>query len=249
MRGAGLKEGELVSACLLCFNDAETIVGLVKRAGAALDELGVEGEIVVVNDGSSDDSAARLAAAAKLEPRLRVVHHERNRGYGGAVKSAFATARGAWIFYTDGDGQYDPLQLALLGAEAGADVEWVQGYKRSRSDPALRRFVGTIYARGMRLLFSLPVRDVDCDFRLIRATTLRRIELESDSGAVCVELVHRLARAGVTPREVEVEHFERVHGSSQFFRPGRVLSSLRDVAGLWWRLVARRGGRAEAAAA
>lgn len=237
-----LNEGASVSACLLCFNDAQTISEMVRRACTGLDELGVretDGEVVVVDDGSADDSVARLEELARDEPRLRIVKHGVNRGYGGALRSAFGEASGEWVFYTDGDGQYDPRQLAMLGAAVQPGENWIQGYKGTRSDPLVRRVVGSIYGATMRRLFALPVRDVDCDFRLIRADALDRLELTSDSGAICVELVRCLALDGARPVELEVDHFERLHGRSQFFRPRRILYSLRDVAVLWWRLVLR----------
>jgi hypothetical protein len=243
MRGAGLSASESVSACLLCYNDAATIVGLVERAAAALDALDVQGEIVVVDDGSADDSLERLREAAGREPRLRVVEHARNRGYGGALRSALEAAGGDWVFYTDGDGQYDPSQLVRLARHAGPDVDWVQGYKRYRSDPLNRRVVGAVYAAAMGFLFGLPIRDIDCDFRLMRSGRLGELRLEKDSGAICVELVHGLKQAGARCVEVEVDHFERPHGRSQFFRPRRVLFSLYDVATLWIRLVARPAAR------
>jgi glycosyltransferase involved in cell wall biosynthesis len=226
-----------ISACLLCYNDAETISGLVDRAATALDQLDAEAEIVVVDDGSTDDSVVRLAEAAALEPRLRVVEHAANRGYGGALRSALAEARGEWIFYTDGDGQYDPAQLVRLAEHAGDNADWIQGYKRYRSDPLNRRLVGAVYAAAMGFLFGLPIRDIDCDFRLMRAELIRGLRLEKDSGAICVELVRGLQDAGARCVELEVDHFERPHGRSQFFRPRRILWSLWDVATLWSRLI------------
>jgi hypothetical protein len=238
MRGPGLSPETAVSACLLCYNDAETIAGLVERAAQALDEIGTDGEIVVVDDGSSDASLARLAEVSAREPRLRVIEHAVNRGYGGALRSALAEARGDWIFYTDGDGQYDPAQLVRLARHASDGVDWVQGYKRYRSDPINRRIVGAVYAAAMGFCFGLPIRDIDCDFRLMRAEHVRDLGLSKDSGAICVELVRGLQQAGARCVEVEVDHFERPHGSSQFFRPRRILSSLWDVATLWARLIA-----------
>jgi Glycosyl transferase family 2 len=238
MRGPGLSDDAAVSACLLCYNDAATIAGLVESAAGALDEIGLEGEIVVVDDGSADDSLARLAEVAAREPRLRVVEHDVNRGYGGALRTALAEARGDWVFYTDGDGQYDPAQLVRLAEHVTGDVDWVQGYKRYRSDPLERRIVGAVYATAMGFAFGLPIRDIDCDFRLMRGEHVRSLRLEKDSGAICVELVHGLQAAGASCVEVEVDHFERSHGRSQFFRPRHILSSLWDVATLWARLVA-----------
>lgn len=223
-----------------CFNDAPTIAGLVRRATLTLEALGVAHEIIVVNDGSSDDSAAVLADLEHEIPGLRVVVHERNRGYGGALLSGFAAARGDWVFYTDGDGQYDPAEVERLIALVSDDVDVAQGYKLGRSDSALRALVGRLYHHAVRLLFGLPVRDTDCDFRLIRRTLLAQAGLRHTSGVICVEMLRKLDQAGARFAEVGVHHYARPFGRSQFFRFRRVVRSLRDVAVLWVNLVVLR---------
>ena len=105
------------------------------------------------------------------------------------------------------------------------EVDWVQGYKRYRSDPLNRRIVGAVYATAMGFLFGIPIRDIDCDFRLMRADHVRHLRLEKNSGAICVELVRGLGELDARCVEVEVDHFERPHGSSQFFRPRRIFLS------------------------
>ena len=107
---------------------------------------------------------------------LRIVDHGVNRGYGAALRSGFAAARGEWVFYTDGDGQYDPAELERLIAQVSDEVDVVQGWKLGRNDSALRAVVGRAYHHAVRLLFGLPVRDTDCDFRLIRASALERVD-------------------------------------------------------------------------
>jgi glycosyltransferase involved in cell wall biosynthesis len=227
-----------LSACLVCYNDAPTIRELVATAGLALDLIGLTGEIIVVDDGSTDASAQELREAKLREPRLRVLRHSRNRGYGAAVRSAFAMARGEWVFYTDGDGQYDPFELILLAERIGDSVDVVQGYKRSRSDSLTRRVVGELYRLGVGAAFRLSIRDIDCDFRLIRRSLLETLELHRTSGAICVELVRKLQVEGARFEEVEVSHYERRAGDSQFFTPGKVGRALVAVAWLWISLVA-----------
>src|SRR5262249_53626513 len=159
-----------ISACLLCYNDAPTIGGLIDAAGEALDRLGANGEIIVINDGSRDESRPRLRDVCEREPRLRVVEHEGNRGYGGALRpvpSALPRARGDWLFYTDGDGQSDPGELVRLAELRARDIDVVQGYKASRADGAVRPAVGNVWSVAARRAFGLGVRDPDCDFRLI----------------------------------------------------------------------------------
>ena len=240
---AGAARRVLVSAFFPCYDDEASIGWVVGRVGALFDRLGVDGEIVVVNDGSRDTSAAVLDELAKVEPRLRVVTHKQNRGYGGALQSGFAAATGDWVFYTDGDGQYDPDQLERLVALAGDDVDVVQGYKLGRSDSFVRCVVGRVYHRFVRVMFGLQVRDTDCDFRLMRNDVLRRVRLGETSGAICVELVRGLQSAGARFVEVGVDHFPRVNGSSRFFRPRNVAKTLWALLRMWCSvMVLRRDG-------
>src|SRR5262249_30137595 len=146
-----------VSVFFPCYGDAGTIGGLVECAAGTVDELGIDADIVVVNDGSPDDAGDVLAALSTSEPRLRVVTHQHNEGYGAARRSVFEAATREWVFYTDGDGQYDPAELAVLVAHARDDVDVVQGYKLGRSDNALRCLVGRLYHHVVSLLFGLRV--------------------------------------------------------------------------------------------
>ena len=217
---------EAVSAFFPCYNDAPTIGGLVETVAATMDELGLDYEVIVIDDSSSDESPQVLEATGERVPQLRVVRHPFNRGYGGALISGFNTARKQWVFYTDGDGQYDPSELELLIKEARDDVDVVQGYKTSRSDPLSRKIVGFVYQRTARRLFELRIRDVDCDFRLIRREALERIQLFHTSGVICVELVRKLQDAGARFVEVPISHHPRLHGHSQFFNPRSVVRAL-----------------------
>jgi hypothetical protein len=112
----------------------------------------------------------------------------------------------------------------------------------SRSDPAYRVFIGNLHKFATRWAFWLPIDDVDCDYRLIRRSVLDRIELHSNSGSICVELVKRAQRAGARFRQVSVRHYSRQFGSSQFFRPGRILRTYADLARMWFALMVTPGG-------
>jgi glycosyltransferase involved in cell wall biosynthesis len=226
-----------VSVFFPCLNDSGSILDLARRAHSLLAEIGVPFEIIVVDDGSSDGSPDLLEDLARDLSGLRVIRHLENRGYGGALRTGFAQAAHEWVFYTDGDGQYDVGELADLIRAASADVDWVQGYKRGRSDPLTRKIVGEVYRRVMRFVFGIRVRDVDCDFRLIKRELVP--ELTVVSGAITVELVRGLQNNGARVVEVPVSHHERRHGRSQFFKVGRVARTFADLARLWPRLVLR----------
>lgn len=229
-----------LSACFPCYNDAATIGKLVESVHDALDPIVDDLEVVVVNDGSQDASAAVLDEMAVTRPWLNVVHHEVNRGYGGALLSAFGTAGKEWIFYTDGDAQYDPTEAADLIQHVTDDVDIVQGWKLVRGDTWYRKVIGRVYHHVVKRLFNLHVRDTDCDFRLFRRSLLERARLRSTSGVICVEMMRRFEQGGARFVEVPVHHYERPSGRSQFFRLPAIARSAWQLLALWWRLVVRR---------
>jgi len=231
---------EGISVFFPAFNDEGSIGGLVADALAVLPALAEDYEVIVVNDGSSDGTAALLDGLARREPRLRVVHHGANRGYGGALRTGFETAAKDLIFYTDGDGQYDVRELARLRPLMVEGVDIVNGYKLKRADTKHRQVIGAIYNQVARFLFRLPVRDVDCDFRLMRRSAVRGVELVSSSGVICVEMVRKLHAAGGVFAEAPVHHYPRPHGRSQFFTLGRVARTGFDFLALWLELFVLR---------
>lgn len=226
-----------ISAFFPCYNDAPTIGGLVRDADCQLRQVTDNYEIIVVNDGSSDNSAEVLKVLQGELPALRVISHPINRGYGGALRSGFAAATRELVFYTDGDGQYDVKELPVLLMLMTEDTHFVNGIKMARGDAAYRVHAGNVHKFLMRWSFWLPVIDVDCDFRLVRRSVLERIALRSNSGSICVELVKDAQRAGAQFREVSVHHYPRQFGESQFFRPGRILHTYVDLAQMWIELM------------
>ncbi len=228
-----------ISAFFPAYNDWATIASQVHLVSRVLRELCDDWEVIVVNDGSADHTGEILQELEKSCERLRVVTHERNGGYGAALRSGFAAATKDWVFYTDGDAQYDVAELPLLWQErAGADL--VNGFKISRADPWHRIVIGRIYHLLVKLAFWLRARDVDCDFRLVRRAVFDEIRLTRDTGLICVELVTKIEKAGFTSRYVPVRHFHRTHGRSQFFNFKRVGQVVLGLAGLWWELIVNK---------
>jgi len=224
------------------YNDAATIATLVMRSVRVAATLTDDYEVIVINDGSRDDDTATiLDELARIYPEhVRIVHHEKNRGYGGALRTGFATAGKDFVFYTDGDAQYDPSEMALLWKTMADDVDWVNGWKISRSDPLHRIIIGRTYHYMVKLLFGLKVRDVDCDFRLMRRRIFDVVTLEKDSGVICLEMMKKFQDAGFRVAEHPVHHYHRAYGKSQFFNFPRIYRTAIDVMKLWWALVIRK---------
>jgi glycosyltransferase involved in cell wall biosynthesis len=222
------------------YNDAPSIAKLVDKAFEVLRQRALDFEVIVIDDGSRDNTAEALAG---LETRygaaFRVITHTENRGYGAALRSGFAAARKDFVFYTDGDGQYDVGELPKLLDCMEPDVGLVNGFKLERRDPWHRIAIGNIYNRFARLVFRINLRDIDCDFRLIRRPLLDEVKLLSTSGTICVELVRKLELSRYRVVEVGVHHYPRLHGSSQFFRFRSLLTTLYQLSCLYVRLVIR----------
>lgn len=229
------------------YNDAPSIPKLVAAAFELLPRLTHDFEVIVINDGSRDDTGRVLAELERqYAPRMRVVTHPVNLGYGRALRSGFEAATKDLVFYTDGDGQYDVLELPHLLQRMGPDVGLVNGFKLQRNDPRHRIWIGSTYNAFARFLFRVKIRDIDCDFRLIRRNVLQELRLISTSGTICVELVRKIEQTNWRTEEVGVLHYPRLHGRSQFFRVRSLLSTLYQLVRLY--IILSRAERSRGAA-
>ncbi|MCM2256944.1 MAG: glycosyltransferase family 2 protein [Vicinamibacteria bacterium] len=222
------------------YNDAGTIASLAIVAHMTARLLTDDYEVIVVEDGSPDHTGELLDEMAKSFPWLKVVHHEKNKGYGGALRTGFQTASKDLVFYTDGDAQYDPRELKALWQAFTPEVDFVNGFKMGRSDPFHRVVIGRVYHHFVKTMFGLKVRDVDCDFRLMKRSVFDKVVLERSSGVICVELMKKVQDQGFRIAEVGVRHFHRTYGKSQFFNFPRVARTLLDLMNLWFELVVRK---------
>lgn len=222
------------------YNDAGTIASLAIIAHMTARQVTDDYEVIVVNDGSPDHTGELLDEMAGHFRWLKVVHHGKNRGYGGALRTGFESASKDLVFYTDGDAQYDPREMLLLFEALTPEVDFVNGVKMGRSDPFHRIVIGRLYHNFVRLMFGLRLKDVDCDFRLMRRHVFDKVVLERSSGVICVELMKKVQDHGFRIAQVPVHHFHRTYGKSQFFNFRRVGRTLLDLLRLWQALVVRK---------
>ena len=226
-----------------CYNDAGTIPTMVIRATQTARQVTDDFEIIVLDDGSHDDSVQVLQEVQCAIPQLRVIEHDQPSGYGGNVRAGIAASTKEWVFYTDGDAQYDVRELGLLVEALQPGIDVVNGWKIKRKDPLHRIIIGLAYQYFVKLMFGLQIRDVDCDFRLMRRSIFDTVELESVTGTITFEMVKKIQDAGYQFAEVPVNHYYRQYGTSQFFNFARVARTLMALAGWWWRLVIKQEGK------
>jgi glycosyltransferase involved in cell wall biosynthesis len=221
-------------------NDWGTIGSLVAALDSVLRNVTSNYEILIIDDGSDEKSKEILTVLRKRFRKVRIITHVKNRGYGGAIKSGIANSKMDWIFYTDGDAQYDPRDIKLLLEKRKRSVDIINGYKIKRSDPWFRKVTGRTYHFFVKTLFNVPIRDTDCDFRLMKRTIFDKVKLESNSGLICAEMVKKIADYGFRFQEVPVTHYWRTSGKSEFFNFKRVSRVVFGLLILWYKLVIKK---------
>ena len=223
-----------VSACFPAYHDAGSIGWVVSRAREVLVASGRPFEILVLDDGSEDSTPAALEALAARLPELRLLRHERNLGYGATLRNLFRSARMPLVVYTDGDGQFDPLEISRFLDALDDETGFVNGFRRRRADSALRRWFGPRFQRVIARTFGLPpLRDWDCDFRLFRRELALEDSMGFDDGTAVVEFLASLGDRRVPFAEVEVSHRPRLTGNSQYFRLRSVALGHRNLFRFW----------------
>ena len=210
------------------YNEEDIIEKTVSGAVAACAPLADDLEVIVVDDGSADRTAAIVENLSAADPRVRLVRHERNRGYGAALRTGFASARKELVFFSDADGQFDLRELpGSLSMLAQAPV--VAGYRIKRNDPPHRLFIARTYKLIIRLVFGLRIRDIDCAFKLFRRDVFDGLILESNGAFISSELLIKLSRRGVPIAERGVNHYPRTTGYSKGAGVGVILKTIKDI--------------------
>jgi glycosyltransferase involved in cell wall biosynthesis len=219
-----------LSAFFPAHNEADNLERTLKAATAALESLALRDlELIVVDDGSTDGTGDIADALAAGDPRIRVIHHTKNRGYGAALKTGFDAAHLEWVFYTDSDGQFDVADIELLLPYAG-DFDAVVGYRLRRSDHAMRKLNQLLWSRLVRLVLDVDSRDVDCAFKLARRRSLARIQpLVSDGAVISAELLVKLGQSGARLKQVGVPHHSRVAGKPSGGDPRVIARAFREL--------------------
>jgi glycosyltransferase involved in cell wall biosynthesis len=224
-----------LSLVLPAHNEAENIEAVVSRALDVLPRVVRDVEILVVNDGSQDETGAIIDRLASEHPEVQAIHHPVNRGYGAALTSGFRAATGDSIMFMDSDRQFDIADInALLPYVPYYDI--VAGYRIQRRDPFYRRLYGKLFGLVVWVLFGVHLRDTDCAFKIYRADLLNTIELTTPGALINTEMLARSKRRGATIVEVGVNHYPRYAGESSGGSPRVVFRAMGETIRLWFRL-------------
>jgi glycosyltransferase involved in cell wall biosynthesis len=226
---------EGVSIVLPAHNEEDNIAEAIRQALAAAESVSNRQEVVVVDDGSSDATAALTAEIARRERRVRLVQHFHNLGYGSAVRTGIGAARMDWVLLTDSDLQFDLTQLSEFAAHT-REAPLVVGYRARRSDPLIRRLNARGWNALVHLLFGLRVRDVDAAFKLIRRSTLDGLELMATGAAIDAELLTKATGRGAAIVELPVRHLPRIAGAPSGANVRVIARAFRELFQIWWQM-------------
>lgn len=194
-----------------CHNEQDNIRAMTQKALEVADLITDDYEVIIVNDGSRDNTAGIADRLAAENEYVRVIHHQTNKGYGGALQSGFRAATKAWIFYTDGDGQFDMGELpGLMDLTDQFDI--ITCYRKNRRDPFIRKLNAWAWGTLVRWMFHLKIRDIDCAFKLYRRQVIDTIEMHSTGALIDTEMLARAQRAGFTMTQRGVTHYPRTAG-------------------------------------
>jgi len=202
-----------LSVVLPAYNEEANVEAVVRHCVDYLDSRGIDYELLVVNDGSHDRTGAILDGLVAQVPRLRPLHHPQNRGYGAALRTGFDAAQKRFVFYMDGDGQFDIRDLDVILPLVTDDDHIVTGYRIERRDPFVRRLNAKLFGGFLvRVMLGVRVRDLNCAFKLIPKKVFDHITLESTGALINAELYGRAVRSGFPIKEVGVHHYPRTAG-------------------------------------
>jgi len=215
------------------YNEGKNIEKVVINTKKVLEKVAKTLEIIIVNDGSNDNTKKVAERLSKSDKRIRVSNHKVNRGYGGALKTGFKSAKYPWVAFTDADGQFDFSEISkLIKHTKNADL--VLGYRLQRADSLARKIYTSVWALIPRIIFGMNVKDYSCGFKLIKKKVFEDIQpLVGEEKVTQIEMLVKAQRKGFKFTEVGVHHYPREYGSQTGANLSVVFKSIKDLVKLW----------------
>lgn len=229
-------EAKSLSVFFPAFNEEENIEKTVSDAVLVLKKLDLEWEILVINDGSRDKTEEVVEKLAKQNPRIRLVDHGTNKGYGFALKTGFKESKYPWVVFADSDGQFDFSEITKF-LEKTDESDFILGYRLNRADPLIRKVLTWGWKTLARVMFGLKVRDYSCGFKLIKRESFNSLlPLEAEEKVTQIEFLVKAMKKGYKFAEVGVRHYHRVYGKPTGAKLTVVFKSFLDLIKLWWKI-------------
>ena len=217
-----------ISVFFPAHNEQDNIGALTEKTVQVLTPLVDDFEILIINDGSKDKTREIADQLSEKYPQVRAIHHEINRGYGGAVKTGIASCTKDWIFFTDGDGQFDIAEIALL-VEHAEDNDAVVGFRMDRQDPFHRKVFAFCWGTLIKSLFGFKVKDLDCAFKLFRRKFFDGVELKAEGAVITVEIFSILAKHKAKIHQIGVHHYPRRAGQQTGGNPAVIARAFKEL--------------------
>jgi glycosyltransferase involved in cell wall biosynthesis len=217
-----------ISVFFPCYNEEANVANTTSKALAVLDKLGFDYEVIIVDDGSPDRTGQIADQLAAANPRVKAVHHPKNRGYGGAVQSGIRASTKKFIFYTDGDGQFDIGEMPPL-LELMKQYDFVACYRINRQDPWIRKLNGWCWTQLVNIVFRMRIRDVDCAFKLCKREIFDNMQLCSTGALISAEILARVSRKGYKIIQRGVHHYPREAGVQTGAKLSVIIRAFREL--------------------
>lgn len=217
-----------ISAFFPCYNEEENVERTTMAAVRTLERISNDFEVIIVNDGSRDQTGEIADRLASEDDRVRAVHNQPNLGYGGALQRGFREAVKDWVFYTDGDGQFDFDEIdKLLPLMAEFDI--VSAYRIDRQDPLIRKINALCWTTLVNFVFGMRIRDIDCAFKIFPRRLFDEIDMKSHSALIDTEVLARAKRLNYTVGQIGVHHFPRAAGTQTGANPAVILHAFKEL--------------------
>lgn len=211
------------------YYDEKNIGKVVHKAIKVLEELQLKDyEITIIEDASPDKCGEVADELARQYPKVKVIHHEKNRGYGATIYEGFTTAKLDYVFYTDGDNQFDLEELKKFVALVPYS-DLVVGYRKKKQYSTYRKITSFVYNLVLRWAFDIDYIDVDCAFKIIKRDLFDKITINTKDAFIDAEILIQAKRLGYTSTEIGVKHLPRVDGVSTAARPSIIFRTIKEI--------------------